>query len=61
MACRTSAASIADAAGQEQVIKDEQIRRNPVLEQLGALCSAGQRVTGELVVGLQVTHVIALQ
>ena len=47
---------LADASGQEQVIEDEQVRRDPVLEQLGALCRSGQRVTGELGVGFQVTR-----
>ena len=47
----------ADAPGQEQVVQDEQVRLHPLLEERGALGDTGQRVTGELGIGLQVAHV----
>ncbi len=47
---------LAHALGQEQVVEEEQVWCDPALEQLGALCVAGQGVVGELGVGLQVTN-----
>jgi len=40
---------LADPPGQEQVIEDDQVRRDPVLEQLGAFVDADRRAMGNWV------------
>ncbi len=47
---------LADAPGQEEVVEDQQVGRHPALEQACALIGIGQRVSGELAVGLDVSN-----
>ncbi len=52
---------VADAPGQEQVVEHEQVGLDPGAQHGCLLGGAGQGVVGELGVGLDVAHVIALQ
>jgi hypothetical protein len=60
MACRTSAACLADAPGQEQVVEHQQVGLDPGLSR--SACSwVLPGIAGELGVGLEVAHIVALQ
>jgi len=52
---------LADAAREEQVIKDEQIGVEERAQDVGALRGAGKRVPGQFGVGFGIAHAVALQ